>query len=134
MATAPGNIELSTTKPKENYARISRAIVDLMPLILRELLILYIPPSTIETTALPFKGTKLKNLRAHQWLLIHEAATSPDGYKKFDITLLYTLLRNLCVGIPRPTNGWGKDTMPQDNEVTIGDDIERIKPYLHDMF
>ena len=127
MATAPGNINISTTKSKENYARISRAIVDLMQLILRELLVLYIPPPTIETAALPFKGTKLKNLRVHQWLLIHEASTSSDRYMKFDITLLYTLLRNLCTGITKPTNGWGKDTMPQNHEMTIGDDIERIR-------
>lgn len=45
----------------------------------------------------------------------------PD-YRQFDVTLLYTLIRNLCPPL-RPTQGWGKKPQPTDTQ--LGDDIER---------
>ena len=125
MATAGGHIQVATAKENENYARISRAIVDLMTFILREVLILYILPADIENKALPFGSTKLKNLRAEQWDLIHNA--SNNGYTDFDITLLYALLRNVCTSVPKPSTKWGRNDLPKSNEVTLGDDIERIR-------
>ena len=56
MATAGGHIQVTTTKENENYARLSRAIVDLMTFILREMLALYILPADIERNALPFEA------------------------------------------------------------------------------
>ena len=125
MATAAGHIQVTTTKENENYARLSRAIVDLMTFILREILTLYILPANIEKNALPFQSTKLKNLRAEQWGLIQKANT--NGYTNFDITLMYTLLRNLCAGVPKPSTNWGRNDLPKSHEVTLGDDIERIR-------
>ena len=125
MATAGGHIPVTTTKENENFARLSRAIVDLMTLILREILMLYILPADIEKNALPFKSTKLKNLRAEQWDLIQKANTK--GYSDFDITLLYALLRNLCTSVPKPSSKWGRNDLPKNHEVTLGDDIERIR-------
>ena len=124
MATASGHIQVTTTKENENYARLSRAIVDLMTFVLREILTLYILPANIERKALPFGSTKLKNLHTEQWDLIHKAST--NGYADFDITLLYTLLRNLCTSVPKPTAKRGND-LPKNHEVTLGDDIERIR-------
>ena len=125
MATAGGHIQVTTTKENENFARLSRAIVDLMTLILREILMLYILPADIEKNALLFKSTKLKNLRAEQWDLIHKA--NAKGYSDFDITLLYALLRNLCTSVQKPSTKWGRNDMPGNHEVTLGDDIERIR-------
>ena len=125
MAAAVGHIQVTTTKENENYARLSRAIVDLMTFILREILMLYILPADIERNALPFKSKKLKNLRAEQWDLIQKANTK--GYSDFDITLLYALLRNLCTSVPKPSTKWGRNDMPGNHEVTLGDDIERIR-------
>ena len=123
MATASGHIQVTTTKENENYARLSRAIVDLMTFILREILTLYILPADIERKAL--LSSKLNNLRAEQWNLINQAKT--NGYTDFDITLLYTLLRNLCTSVPKPTAKWGRIDLPKSHEVTLGDDIERIR-------
>ena len=123
MATAVGHIPVTTTKENENYAQLSRAIVDLMTFILREILMLYILPADIETNAL--SSSKLNNLRAEQWDLIHKANT--NGYNDFDITLLYTLLRNLCASVPKPSTKWGRNDLPKNHEVTLGDDIERIR-------
>ena len=125
MATAGGHIQVTTAKENENYARLSRAIVDLMTFILREVLILHILPADIERKALPFTNTKLKNLRAEQWDIIHKANT--NGYGRFDITLLYALLRNLCTSVKRPSTKWGRNDLPKSNEITLGDDIERIR-------
>ena len=125
MATAVGHMHVTTTKENENYARLSRAIVDLMTFILREILTLYILPFDIERKALPFGSTKLKNLRPEQWDLINKAST--NGYTDFDITLLYALLRNLCSSFPKPSTKWGRNDLPKNNEITLGDDIERIR-------
>ena len=125
MATAGGHIQVMTAKENENYARLSRAIVDLMTFMLREILTLYILPTDIEGNALPFGSTKLKNLRTEQWDLIHKAST--NGYVDFDITLLYALLRNLCTSVQKPSTKWGRNDLPKSNELTLGDDIERIR-------
>ena len=125
MATAGGYIPVTTAKENENYARLSRAIVDLMTFVLREILTLYILPTDVERKALPFGSTKLKNLRAEQWDLIHKA--NINGYTDFDITLLYALLRNLCTSVQKPSTKWGRNDLPQGSEVTLGDDIERIR-------
>jgi hypothetical protein len=67
-----------------------------------------------------------KSLRPEQMLLVQNATT--DGYTEFDITLLYTLLRNLkCIKVTAPTHGWGTSQMPGNGETTLGDDIERIR-------
>ena len=116
---------LATTKEKENYARLSRAIVDVMTTILRDIILLYVLPAQIEQGALRLRSSSLRNLRPDQWILIHRA--SINGYKDFDITILYALLRNICTSIPAPSNGWGKHSFPQTHEITLGDDIERIR-------
>ena len=125
MATAAGHTQFTTTKENENYARLSRAIVDWMTFILRELLTFYILPLDIERKSRPFQSTKLKNLRQEQWDLIQKAST--DGYFNFDITLLYALLRNLCTSVPKPSKQWGTNDLPEHHQVTLGDDIERIR-------
>ena len=125
MATAGGHIPATTAKENENYARLSRAIVNFMTFILRELLTLYILPTDIERKALPFGSTKLKNLCAEQWDLIHKS--NIYGYNDFDITLLYALLRNVCTTVQKPSTKWGRNDLPKSNEVTLGDDIERIR-------
>lgn len=45
-------------------------------------------------------------------------------YNKFDITLLYILIRHLCP-IPEPTQRWGHEPSPMN--INIGDDIERLR-------
>ena len=50
---------------------------------------------------------------------------------EFDISILYTLLRN-NEGIQAPINNWDKDIDPKsENE---GDDVERIRYYRNKLF
>lgn len=54
----------------------------------------------------------------------------PD-YNKFDATLLYTLIRNLCPGL-MPTRGWGNE--PGQYDIQVGDDIERLRLFRNNNF
>lgn len=45
--------------------------------------------------------------------------------KDADISFMYSILRNSVV--PKPKNGWGN--YPQDNNIELADDIERIRHY-----
>lgn len=45
--------------------------------------------------------------------------------KNADISFMYSILRNSVV--PKPKNGWGN--YPQDNNIELADDIERIRHY-----
>lgn len=50
--------------------------------------------------------------------------SSLDTFDSLDITLLYQLLRDYS-SVQAPTSGWGAH--PVSSELTIGDDIERIR-------
>ena len=107
---------------RTRFFRLSLVIIDELTSILRDLLHNEIQPKDIYSKA---TQPHVQNIRAGQLILISSAKT--EGYKNFDITLLYTLLRNVCPNIPSPTQRWGVLEMPLQNEITVGDDIERIR-------
>lgn len=41
-----------------------------------------------------------------------------------DMSMMYTIIRHACQ-VPPPKSGWGKQ--PNDNDIEIADDIERIR-------
>ncbi|XP_062586997.1 uncharacterized protein LOC134248599 [Saccostrea cucullata] len=88
----------------------------------RDILEMEVPPSEIENKV---KASSMyKILRPEQEHTLKEAKHS--GYRNFDFSLTYTLIRNICKMIPKPTKGkWG--VQPAAGEVTVGDDIERIR-------
>lgn len=57
----------------------------------------------------------------------------PDlpNYKEFDVSLLYTLIRNLCPSL-KPTQGWG--TKPKITDTQVGDDIERLRLFRNNYY
>lgn len=59
-----------------------------------------------------------------------QPSAKPD-YSKFDVTLLYTLIRNLCPSL-KPTKGWG--TQPDDTDIKTGDDIERLRLFRNNYY
>ena len=114
------------TGPHEDrtrFCRLSLVIIDKLTQILRDLLHDEVHPSQILNKVNQLGH--LKKLRADQIDVIRDANTR--GYQDFDITLLYTLLRNVCQNIPSPSQNWGVSNMPSPNEFTVGDDIERIR-------
>lgn len=52
-------------------------------------------------------------------------------YEKFDVSLLYTLIRNLCPSF-KPTQGWG--TEPKTTDTQVGDDIERLRLFRNNYY
>jgi hypothetical protein len=117
----------------DDYTRFSLlgiAILDHLSEILRLILAANVPPTDLENEikrcGYPFK------FNAEQWRLIQNAANAK--YSEFDITLCYTLIRNICTKVCQPTNGWGIHSLPQTYETTLGDDIERIRIIRNEVF
>ena len=108
---------------RTRFFRLSLIIIDELTQILRDLLHNEVPPTQL------FNKVKqinyLQRLRPEQIVVIKNA--NSRDYKDFDITLLYTLLRNVCQNITPPSQNWGVSNMPSQNEITVGDDIERIR-------
>nr|XP_022316071.1 uncharacterized protein LOC111119843 isoform X2 [Crassostrea virginica] len=120
------------TRPPEDrtrFFRLSLIIDDELTQILRDLLHNEVHPSLIYKV---IQRKYLSKLRPDQVVVIKNANT--HGYQEFDITLLYTLLRNVCQNITPPSQGWGVSAMPSPNEVTVGDDIKRIHIIRNTLF
>ncbi|XP_062604840.1 uncharacterized protein LOC134266639 [Saccostrea cucullata] len=110
---------------RSRFAKLGMATNDVLSQVYRDILEMEVLPSLVYTKvkALP---NFYKRLRPEQEKLLIDAKHS--GYKNFDISLTYTLIRNICstTKIPKPTKRkWGGE--PAAGEVTVGDDIERIR-------
>lgn len=113
---------------RTRFFRLSSVIIEDLTSVLQDLLHREIRPCQILNKV----KQNFKNLRPEQIVLITNAKV--DGYKEFDITLLYTLLRNYCPKIQPPTQSWGIKNMPVQGETTEGDDIERIRLIRNKLF
>ena len=120
------------SKEKVNYVRSCCINVDVFPDTLRHILQSDIPPSQIYSDAqaksAADRAARVRNpftLSREQWTLLQNAATA--GYGDFDLTLLYTLIRNLTLPscVP-PSRGWG-NAPSLSTQVTQGDDVERMR-------
>ncbi|XP_062617142.1 uncharacterized protein LOC134278855 [Saccostrea cucullata] len=125
--TKPSNPSTLTASGQDlggrtRFAKLGMAINDVLNQIYRDILEMEVPPFLIYNKV---KASSIyKRLRPEQEYLLQNPQQS--GYKTFDISLTYTLIRNICSKIPKPTKGkWGDE--PTAGEVTVGDDIERIR-------
>ncbi|XP_061187272.1 uncharacterized protein LOC133195445 [Saccostrea echinata] len=107
---------------RSRFAKLGMATNDVLNQAYRDILEMEVPPFLIYNKV---KASSIyKRLRPEQEYLLQNPQQS--GYKNFDISLTYTLIRNICSTIPKPTKGkWGEE--PAAGEVTVGDDIERIR-------
>ena len=126
--------KVEPAKETVNFCRFSLGIVDTSPVVLRDILESYIPHTELQNVInnMPLWQKQRFEDRLTQPMkdLISNAST--DGYKDFDITLLYTLLRNVCSNLRTPTQGWGNE--PQPTDTTLSDDIERIRLLRNGVF
>lgn len=106
-----------------NTARIARIIIGPCTDILRDVLRKQISPSELPRkvkTSLDILH-EFDNLRINK---VHQQLVYSGDYSKFDITLLYILLRNVCSFSPHRYQ-WGKYPSPDDRSVPAN--IERIR-------
>ncbi|XP_062575379.1 uncharacterized protein LOC134237300, partial [Saccostrea cucullata] len=111
-----------TPSDRTRFARLALIIVEELTPILLDVLEKEISPRVIFNTV-KANTPLFKIIRKDQLLVIQNAHT--DGYRDFDITLLNTLIRNLCSNIPSPTQGWGITEMPSQGEI-VGEKKSKI--------
>lgn len=111
-----------STRKTTNRARLERIIFGPCRDILCDLLIKEIDPSNLPLRVNNF----IRNLKRQKCPFTKEQEILIQGgnYRDFDITLLYTLLRNICSFVPH-TNQWGNKPNPRDKSVSAN--IERIR-------
>lgn len=108
------------SKDQQNFIWISIACVDFLKLPLKDVLSNQIKPADLYQR-INGKGY----LRKEQLNICFIPPPGEPDYNNFDVTLLYTLIRNLCSTSLSPTQGWGK--VPDSSHTQIGDDIERLR-------
>lgn len=117
------------TKEEQNVIRFGKACDDVMILPLADILHWMIKPKDlyqrIQSCQILINGAK--KLDTHQLGLCKQ--TNLTDYSNFDVSLLYKLIRNLCPGLI-PTQGWG--ITPKNNDIQMGDDIERIRVFRNE--
>lgn len=97
MANSP------SPKEKQYFQCVAEASLDLIKLPLIDILFSKIKPKDL-LLQINSNCYLTNNLRQDQQNL---CKLQPPDHRKFDVTLLYTLIRNLCPGL-EPTKGWGK--------------------------
>ncbi|CAC5359144.1 unnamed protein product [Mytilus coruscus] len=123
METQIFSSTVSTSSTIANYARLGLASQNELPNMLRELLLIKEPPHLLEAH-LHNNSFLSRNLKAYEWNIIR--TVRENSYHDFDVPLMYKIIRNLNL-VPSPSQGWDNDTQPSAFEITIGDDVERIR-------
>lgn len=112
-----------STQETTNLARIVRVILGPCSDILRDVLEKEISAGTLSSKVKLFIANlpkkKKPSISKEQEQLVYG-----EDYKKFDISLLYFLLRNMC-SISTRTHQWGNDPDPKDRSLSAN--IERIR-------
>ena len=124
-----------TSEEKTNGTRLARLLIDGGTYVLRKLLDSVYPEPKLLAKELKKNFVKFQNLKSkrviidHQWEKLFPPSGLPDS-KKFDITLLHLLIREVCY-LPAPLTGWHK--MPADNDQSLEANIARIKCFRNEL-
>lgn len=117
------------TPDQLNFTRLAVVCLEVIKLVLKDILNFKIPPCSLYSTIK--KDKKTVKLNRDQLELCYKKPPLLPDYEKFDVTLLYALIRNFCDNL-KPTNGWGK--MPSQMANQIGDDIERLRIFRNNSY
>ena len=126
----------TSTKETSNYARLCRLLVDVGSQVLRSTFDQIHPPVTLHkvmgSTSVHYALKSLRKkkvLNPTQWGKLYPSRSTVSS-ATFDITLLLVLLRNIC-GLNPPSTGW--DCLPPATNISIADDIARVKYYRNSL-
>lgn len=115
-----------TATTKHNFYCVVKACLELINLPLVDILATYVKDVDLfnQINSCPNLLSGRNKLRTDQQKICYLTPPAVPDYKKFDVTLLYTLIRNLCP-LLKPTQGWGYE--PKITDTQLGDDIERLR-------
>ena len=120
---------------KANFTRLSRLLVDKGTEALRATLDAIHSrgnlPAVLNANKLSLLKLKPRIINNIQWDLLFPPSGSPPDSKKFDVTLLMVLFRNIC-GLPPPATGW--NTMPPSADNSIQANVTRIKLFRNEVY
>lgn len=116
---------------QENFTCLAIVCVDLIKLPLLDILNNHVKPSDLYTELNSSTLISGNKLRSHQKKLCYITPPGIPDYSKFDVSLLYTLIRNLCPSL-KPTGRWGEE--PADVHTQLGDDVERLRLFRNRVF
>ncbi|XP_062604103.1 probable serine/threonine-protein kinase pats1 [Saccostrea cucullata] len=74
---------------------------------------------------------KVFRLNDGQCAKLFPADKSNPSSEKFDVTMMYTMLRNRYPRLQAPTKGWGRT--PDTSDIRLTDDVERIRIYRNEI-
>lgn len=111
-----------------NFESVTVASVDVIKLPLRDILDRHIKPRDLYHK---ITSCSTLNLRPEQKTICLIPPPDLPDYNTFDVTLLYTLIRNLCP-LPCPKRGWGNK--PEALDIQISDDIERLRLFRNNYY
>lgn len=117
-------LALSLPNKQLNFTKVVIACTNIIKLPLIDILKANINPSQLSSLLERKSGT----FRLTQGELKQCSVPLPD-YNTFDVTLLYKLIRHNCTSL-KPKQGWGEK--PNDDDVTLADDIERIRLFKNE--
>ena len=136
MATAAPS-PLTSSVEKTNGNKLSRLLIDGGTTVLRNIFDSYHPPKTLFFN-LHANYSILSNLRRKkilnesQWEKLFPLGGGHPSSKKFDITLLFLLLSNIC-GLYPPTSGpWHK--IPPASDTSREANLTRVKFYRNELY
>lgn len=116
------NSKLQQTRDYANFARIAPMIYGPCTDVIRDILRKEISPSNLEEKVRVFRANKkIKTFQIDDHRL---KTVYGQDYSKFDIKLIYFLLRNFCRIRPH-SNGWGN--YPHRSDKSVSANIERIR-------
>ncbi|KAL3856075.1 hypothetical protein ACJMK2_015271 [Sinanodonta woodiana] len=127
--------ESPMTREHINHARLYIALVTVCGNALRDILVDKCPvqyPDIYQAILgnhaklTKTKGRPLLNKEQINLVFPDPLVQKTGTVDKFDLTLLYTLIRNVS-SIQVPTQGWGND--PLSSDTNLGDSVERIRIY-----
>ena len=120
MASSP----YAATEEMTNINRVSRLLMGPCTDQLRDILRIYIHPTSFSAVILKEKS-RLPRLNEQQRnLIMPNSGVYFGNYDDIDISLLYILLRNVC-GIKAHSNGWGNTPLSSDRSLSAN--VERIR-------